>query len=994
MDDADRQGPPPRGSASPILGLVSHHERDFPQFPKLPSRACEPRMGKCFPIELHFRVTIWRTNLCRKSVSNNAFSSKKHTVSILYASTISESSLTCMIVKTMARTKQCTRRQVKLPKEPLSWPVAALIGRIQHGHLSSASGDDTEAIGRPFVGRKLLNALDEVLGFSGFAAEGGVVQSIEIEPEPASAAHGARLEDYECQRIRLKISGVNHRFGEGTVDQPNNSGPLISELASLHAIFRASEVPIKNQVKRFLNLAVDYTEATIAESCSKPHAGGKTDTKNWIVKNELLLRDQAILRLRSGAISLSEFEAELFDYQKGRGRRLQLLLNSTPTMQQSLSQERPIDSQSGRARKKRWKGKSAQKTLPATPKSYNRDQAPSSEQDRNNAILFVSVENEANPAKERMMEDAVEAMIKAVPQPLKPSKRHTAADKLSEAQRKRWVAATTGDAEDYKRAVGPSKSTASEMEGTGILLPTTTERIDRHQPGTGPSIAEPSHVPTMGSNDHSKRRKAKAHKKAAVTSNTPNGTAQVAAFMPTVQDQMTVDVTASASAIRNALQRQSIQKAPDTKTSAGTFGIDGLSLSDKDQPRVHVPHEDPTELAEQPAPHTSTRRHQHPNPAECRYDDPGRKDRPWIPYYNFDYAKAIYPETSASKHAPAQRKCHSGRQSWHYAPAQPRALPVGQSSIPLDHGFPYNPSTWRPQAAYQYSTQGLPRASSLTPSDGSWGTPRRSLSPRSRRTEPPKRPSPTAAYCNQAWEVPQRLTNPQALLVVSDLNGTLIVRTRGSSTFIQRPGLAHFLSDLLTIGTPASGKRNVTGSPDHKFMIWTSATPRTTDLVMKNLLTPSERKNTIAVWSRDRLGLTDTQYAAKVQVYKRLESIWADAKIQASHPLAESGVLWGQHNTLLIDDSVEKAAAQPYNLINIPELTAKLLKQEQAGDDVPVLAQVAAYIKEASLYRDVSCFVRTRPFTIDSGWERKRSQDVGRATNGGSVEGANSMGGE
>lgn len=88
--------------------------------------------------------------------------------------------------------------------------------------------------------------------------------------------------------------------------------------------------------------------------------------------------------------------------------------------------------------------------------------------------------------------------------------------------------------------------------------------------------------------------------------------------------------------------------------------------------------------------------------------------------------------------------------------------------------------------------------------------------------------------------------------------------------------------------------------------------------MVETFMHPAYRNKLAAIWTREDLDLTQEQYQGKVQVYKKLEKIWADRGIQSTAP---DGVPWDQTNTILIDDSIEKAAAQPYNLVLVPEYT-------------------------------------------------------------------------
>ena len=214
----------------------------------------------------------------------------------------------------------------------------------------------------------------------------------------------------------------------------------------------------------------------------------------------------------------------------------------------------------------------------------------------------------------------------------------------------------------------------------------------------------------------------------------------------------------------------------------------------------------------------------------------------------------------------------------------------------------------------------------------------------------PPRPSPSANYTSKSLFPPVRLSSPQPLLLVLDLNGTLVYRKKGTSTGIRRPSLKSFLNHCLT---------------QHKILIWSSARPENVQPLCRTLFSPPGRyKKLVGVWGRDTLGLSNAQYQQKVQVYKDLEVVWRDDGVQASHPGYDHGGRWHQGNTLLLDDSQEKARAQPHNLVEVPAYL-KTTGQEEGQE---VLAQVMGWIEEARWYEDVSSVGRTKPFKINTCW--------------------------
>ena len=208
-------------------------------------------------------------------------------------------------------------------------------------------------------------------------------------------------------------------------------------------------------------------------------------------------------------------------------------------------------------------------------------------------------------------------------------------------------------------------------------------------------------------------------------------------------------------------------------------------------------------------------------------------------------------------------------------------------------------------------------------------------------------PTPSTPYIDDARAAPRPLANPQRLLIVIDLNGTVLFRpTRTRPTyFITRPEVKRFFEYLFA---------------NHAVMVWSSARPENVELMCDKLFDSEQRKRLVAVWGRDTLGLSPAQYHAKVQVYKRLNQIWREPKLGQ-----EQGVEWNQSNTLLIDDSLEKAKGEPYNAIQVPEFLGLVPKKREREN---VLQQVVGFLEEARHWDNISSFVRERGFEADGRW--------------------------
>lgn len=208
-----------------------------------------------------------------------------------------------------------------------------------------------------------------------------------------------------------------------------------------------------------------------------------------------------------------------------------------------------------------------------------------------------------------------------------------------------------------------------------------------------------------------------------------------------------------------------------------------------------------------------------------------------------------------------------------------------------------------------------------------------------------KRPSPTPEYLEQANQFSLTLDAPRELLIVLDLNGTLLHRpSKGGANFVARPKVKEFIRYLLTY---------------HKVMVWSSAQPENVNRMCEQLVDEEQHQQLVAVWARDTLRIPASAYYSKVQVYKRLSWAWQDQSIQAASAQPDS--VWDQSNTVLIDDSAEKAASEPHNLICLEEFQDRPAQRKS-----DVLGQVVNYLEALKHQNDVSAFMQMVPFTYDA----------------------------
>ncbi|PYH98854.1 HAD-like protein [Aspergillus ellipticus CBS 707.79] len=236
------------------------------------------------------------------------------------------------------------------------------------------------------------------------------------------------------------------------------------------------------------------------------------------------------------------------------------------------------------------------------------------------------------------------------------------------------------------------------------------------------------------------------------------------------------------------------------------------------------------------------------------------------------------------------------------------------------------------------------------------------LAPESKPERPP--PIPSKYYLAQASKPPVRATLRQPLLVVLDLNGTLIDRHKKGLPlrYTPRPGLHKFLSTLLE---------------RYRVLVWSSARPNTVDAVCRAVFGEKRRSHLLGEWGREMFGLSQKDYNSNIQVYKTLSTVWRDEGIQWKYsprritffhdknlypdirlkelpkrddfPSWQYG--WDQTNTVLLDDSILKAASEPFNCIEIPTFVRKTRSDEE---EVAILDKVVDLLESLSRHRDVS----------------------------------------
>lgn len=195
----------------------------------------------------------------------------------------------------------------------------------------------------------------------------------------------------------------------------------------------------------------------------------------------------------------------------------------------------------------------------------------------------------------------------------------------------------------------------------------------------------------------------------------------------------------------------------------------------------------------------------------------------------------------------------------------------------------------------------------------------------------------SSEYIKASAEPSRLLTGTQRILLVLDLNGTLILRGGSTSAYTNRPFVGDFLRMALST---------------FHVMIWSSAQPQNVQRMLEHMMTPEQRSALRLVWARDSFGLSKHDYSRKVLTVKDLSLVWANAELQERYGPFD------QRNTLVVDDSVDKCRMQPFNHIHVTDFDAE---RKRAGTDRE-LVDLMAYLETVSLQSNVSNYVWHHPF--------------------------------
>lgn len=176
---------------------------------------------------------------------------------------------------------------------------------------------------------------------------------------------------------------------------------------------------------------------------------------------------------------------------------------------------------------------------------------------------------------------------------------------------------------------------------------------------------------------------------------------------------------------------------------------------------------------------------------------------------------------------------------------------------------------------------------------------------------------------------PLEMKLPQLLIL--DLNGTLVCRVKKKAMYV-RP-YAHVFFDYIF--------------REFTVMVWSSAQPQSVRDMCRAF--GSHRSDIDVVWDRRSLNLSETDYHRKVQTVKDLRKVWDHYKGK-----------FNATNTILLDDSIEKARLQPDNAIHLSTFDHRSPEFTQSGE--AELLHVMDYLKILRDQSNVAEYMHKHPY--------------------------------
>lgn len=193
---------------------------------------------------------------------------------------------------------------------------------------------------------------------------------------------------------------------------------------------------------------------------------------------------------------------------------------------------------------------------------------------------------------------------------------------------------------------------------------------------------------------------------------------------------------------------------------------------------------------------------------------------------------------------------------------------------------------------------------------------------------------PSQVYLDIVKKESKLLTTPRKdILLILDLNGTLVSRTKKNKSMYVRPYSKEFFDYIFDNFT---------------VMLWSSAQNHSVKFMSK-IFGDKTNKLTLT-WDRNSLGLSARDFNRKVVTIKDLNKVW--------HHFGEGK--YDATNTILLDDSPLKTALQPYNAIHPTEFEHFSSTFLSSGESE--LLHVIDYLKTLQFQSNISNYIKNNPF--------------------------------
>lgn len=192
---------------------------------------------------------------------------------------------------------------------------------------------------------------------------------------------------------------------------------------------------------------------------------------------------------------------------------------------------------------------------------------------------------------------------------------------------------------------------------------------------------------------------------------------------------------------------------------------------------------------------------------------------------------------------------------------------------------------------------------------------------------------PKKSYLDVVSKESVQLNTPlKNQLLILDLNGTLVSRSKTNKSMYARPYSRKFFDYIFD---------------NFRVMLWSSAQPHSVKFMSRIF---GQRKEKLLVsWDRTNFGLSKADYSRKVTTIKDLDKVWSYFKGE-----------YDPTNTIMLDDSPIKAQLQPYNCVHPTEF--EHLSQAFVSSGECELLHVMDYLKKLQFQTNVSNYMKHHPY--------------------------------